>query len=590
MIVFYRHLCDGKRQCTEGADEELVVCEEHKCPGFFRCVQSENRVCLHTTSICDDFADCLSGEDEYLCEFPGQCPRKCQCLLYAVMCENIAVSNIPMSFRTYVVFLHISSASFTGHPPLFTHTLFLTLTLSNLTQMCESITDSAKDLQLANFALNIITHINEHCLSRNEGIRVLNVSHNMIDTIHALGFHSLKYLLLIDLSFNLLWSFAFSPFLPLHLVALRVENNTFDFVDVQDRMNFTVGITISTDFKLCCALKEISSYCTQKPCWPDSCGTEHTIYQKIIYIFQFGLIFLLNIVGICISKRKNMKDNRLKAKKGAPNPVNKKDTSDTFLLNVLSINANDILFGAYLLCISIATFSYAEHNGYLWKSTTQCKLVAILPHFTIFNSLFLLNLASISRLVGVKYPFVSHFKSMKVTKRYLKTILGVSLLICGLVSVFYHLIERRITMPSFSCSLMGETFNSTTLKVSTLTICLFQTAAFVTVTISYSIIVWELQQPNEISSSSTSLEKSMLIQIILTILSTGFCWLPASAIYVTTVVMDTFPLDVLEWNMAIIIPMTAMLNPFIFTLVPHIKLKLMDQQETQSNEMAKPNK
>ena len=43
---------------------------------------------MHPIKICNGIEDCVFSEDEYLCDLPYKCPKKCQCLMYFIYCSN----------------------------------------------------------------------------------------------------------------------------------------------------------------------------------------------------------------------------------------------------------------------------------------------------------------------------------------------------------------------------------------------------------------------------------------------------------------------------------------------------------------------
>lgn len=58
--------CDGVRQCLDGSDESLTLCNSARTcpPNFFKCV---NRRCIDMDKHCNGIPDCLDGSDEDDC-------------------------------------------------------------------------------------------------------------------------------------------------------------------------------------------------------------------------------------------------------------------------------------------------------------------------------------------------------------------------------------------------------------------------------------------------------------------------------------------------------------------------------------------
>ena len=70
-------VCNGWSECPNGEDEESggLDCSKYECPypelGGSKCDHAwadwDTKLCLHKGWMCDQYADCLSGEDEEGC-------------------------------------------------------------------------------------------------------------------------------------------------------------------------------------------------------------------------------------------------------------------------------------------------------------------------------------------------------------------------------------------------------------------------------------------------------------------------------------------------------------------------------------------
>jgi hypothetical protein len=75
--------CNGYFDCLDHEDED--DCEGFKCPGFYRCLDSQ--ICLHPDHVCDGWAQCPQCDDEWLCD-ERPCPETCLCHGLAFVCDQ----------------------------------------------------------------------------------------------------------------------------------------------------------------------------------------------------------------------------------------------------------------------------------------------------------------------------------------------------------------------------------------------------------------------------------------------------------------------------------------------------------------------
>ena len=206
-----------------------------------------------------------------------------------------------------------------------------------------------------------------------------------------------------------------------------------------------------------------------------------------------------------------------------------------------------------------------------WLSHGFCKALGFISTFSLLNSLLFLNLVAVSRFYIVKYPFSYHFKTIKVMARYLVTIVLCNIMFCALILFSYQTIETNSLMSSSVCLFLGETFKSVTVKIATILIIILQTGSFVSITI-FSIEMWNELKKSTVSSSNTnSADKEVLKQSVLVTVTNALCWLPSSAIYIASLIMEAYPTNLLIWNAILINPLNSVINPIIFCIIPIIK-------------------
>ena len=188
----------------------------------------------------------------------------------------------------------------------------------------------------------------------------------------------------------------------------------------------------------------------------------------------------------------------------------------------------------------------------------------------MFNSLFLLNLIGTSRLIVVKHPFNSHFKSHKIIIRYL----GTGLICSGISSLVivysYQAIEHSILMPSSFCLFLGETIKSVTVKFATTVMVILQIGSFISITILYLLVWKELKKSYFIISQSPSIDKHVLVQSFLVTITNALCWLPSSTILYHFCCIGNLS-ELLIWNAILINTVNSVINPIVFCIAPTTK-------------------
>ena len=303
--------------------------------------------------------------------------------------------------------------------------------------------------------------------------------------------------------------------------------------------------------------------CTSKPVWPQSCKVMlESKYVNFIVVVEFVLIILFNNFSLFLQAQ------------GYKFSCQKKMNVSSFGITVSFLNFNDLFFGLYLIVMFIVNDyygrSYVVHVAE-WLGSIYCKSLGFISLFSMLNSLFILNFMSVSRLVVVICPFNSYIKTNRTVIRYVIIGMFTITVVCMITVMIYGITEQNKLMPSSTCLFLGETSKSLTVKMITILISSIQIGSFLNILIIYIIIINELNKPNITNFKSSRIDKQILVQSVLITITNALCWLPSSAIYITSVVMETYPTNLLIWNAILINPLNSVINPLIFCLGPLLK-------------------
>lgn len=584
--IFCRHICDGKWQCPEGEDE--ASCDFYNCSGLFLCSKMERKVCLHPTSFCDGFNDCLSQEDEYLCELDGTCPINCQCLMYAVKCTNNTLvqtlkTNLGLfSHCVYLKVINITGFHSNSYMSINNNTLVVFVwCYSHLTDICSYVNYSASQMQLLDLGFNEAQKLFSYCFHKKRNLKIVLLNNNKLTNIQQYSFSGLQRLMKLDLSSNNLKRLSHIIFADLSLYLLNITNNSFEYIDEGLVRNLKTSIISTDDYRICCLLKSSDVLCSVTPKWPYDCETLlKSSAMKVVIISVTVINISLNVFAFCV------KVAELKKKKKKKKSFSHGDQNNGFLVNNLLLITNDCLYGFYLLFMLYKDQDYGNTftiYAKQWLDAAACKVLALYNTFVLINSIFLLLLLSISRLVVVKYPFNTTVKRSSKILTY-SGIGAMGIFLFCLAGLFIYLfIETKNIMPSPMCLLFGETITSVTIKIMTISMIILELAAIITIIGTYTVMVRELKKSRDQLSQKSNKSKPALVQTVLIVTSTSLCWLPSGAIHMTSIILKPYPIDLLFWNAILISPLNTVMNPIIFSVIPFLKSCLKKDKETKTN-------
>ncbi len=456
-----------------------------------------------------------------------------------------------------------------------------TWTKSFLTNVLQDSCTFPTKLRLVDLSENAIYNVSSFCFKRLKFLAILLLTGNDITTLPANVFVETQSLKKVDISRNCLIHLSSTMLAVQSLIILNISQNSFvDFS--QDLTGQIKTIFISTDdYRLCCLLTDSPAICTADPSWPMSCNVlldslaaeVSSATTSILLLILNTVASLTEIIQIVLSKKEKYHfDGNVKL-------VKKQTLSTSFTTNIIWQNMNDILFGVYTVIVFAISRYYGETFPVFapaWLSSIFCSFLTFLSGFTVLNSLYVANHTAISRLFATKYPFKLTFKNTKTNlKALVSGSVGVSAF-CTLCVSIYCFVEGQERMSSVMCTFTGRTNQSPSVITLTSTTAAVEICVFVSIFIQYVVICMELSKPSQMTCSidRSSQQTSVIIQAVVLLLSYALCWLPSAAKLITSVSMTTYPIQLLAWNVMLILPLVSVINPLIYCFFPLLKQKV----------------
>ena len=546
--INWNYVCDGKWDCPQGDDEDNVnpICgSKDNCINMYKCKDYKLK-CIDIGKICNQENDCPNGDDEMFCDLVNMfCPFNCQCLIYAIACNNI---NDRIYFKIFdpFIFVSISNSRLTTIDTYFQTAHFLKLPSNLIKEVCH--VNSLKEVVYLDLAFNLIQHIKSGCFSDFVHLIIINLKNNEITKLSTASFLNLTSLKFLDMSNNPLSVIKSNSFANLRLLNFteieigEIKSQAFDHM----KKSFVI---INTNYYLSC-ISPPHSICTRHPPWYVSCsGIVPGNLLTVLFWCVLLAILALNVLSIVIHALKIM-------------------ANKIFLITVLSININDILFALYLLIILISKSSLHE-SVFLqgkWRSHLFCFLAfGTILWYTILSQVLLVFM-SLGRLLVVLYPLSSKFRKSHFT---LKCILaaycssfGISLLVTILFETLYIFVPIDFCMP-----FINPAKSIVLCDILTWTVVITQTISSVAISTMYTLLYKTYKRSEIITvSSNQNKAKIIFIQIFLVSTSNILCWFPSNVIYIVAATKVTYPIDLIIWTILTVLPINSLVNPLVLII------------------------
>ena len=544
------YTCDGKWDCPHGYDEPLLECGQHRlCKNMYSCKSSQ--ICIHIEDTCDGYLDCPGKDDEQLCELVKiKCPIYCLCHMLVIQCINITLSTEYFSSNLPYVSVKLLNTRLLSlwFVEMFSEASYLCFSHNYINDICHFFLYN-DSIIILNGSNNCVPKLYKQCFHSVLVLEMLHLDNNLIDVIHDGAFQDLPNLKVLTLANNFLNSVSNSMFLHLfNLLLFSIANNplslkhgTFD--------NVRMSYVISDSYQVCCIVPSTISCNATQP-WYKSCSTlVPTFSMRLLLSFVVCLVLFLNFMSSIL---------QLKARNLC-----------AFHLVIVSINLTDMICGLYLMMLLIADSIFQENfiaNESKWRVSIPCYVIFTLSLMFSIQSPLTISLMSLSRTIVVISPFSSVIRERHFIQ---KILIGFQVILCLIISLIVIIVKGRMqNVPTSLCSPFIDPANSVIdIKALIILVAVWQSFASFFIAATYTMLLRTLLK----SISKIEIKKSkgqslmfVLLQLITVTLSNLLSWIPSNIVYLSSLFMSLFSIDLLIWTAIAVTRMNSIINPLVF--------------------------
>ena len=549
--IQWSSICDGKWDCPDGDDERGQPCTDaDRCRNMFKC-QGPGQTCIPLGNVCDNTKHCPFSDDEHLCILSGvNCPGNCECQIFSLVCNNVSlVQSFAVYPYTSVHFSHVQTSLriFSSLDFFFPSVVFATLQHCSLDAAYKSL--FPKSIMLIDLSFNKIKFLYPQCFKPSSKMKYLALESNVIQSVNSSTFASLSNLTYLSLSHNPLSKFLAQSFPNLtQLSVLNLRNIFVNKIDSNALLNLpNLQIVLPSDFHICCATPS-KTKCTEVVPWYLSCF-DHLRNNKLKLCFTL-ISFIIIFVGV-LSFAMHISFTRKQI---------------VFLVIVISINVNDVVFSSYFFAMWIADFTH-DHRFVLhdvaWTSSAICFTAFSVSLVAILTSPVLLTLMSLTRLMVVIYPLDSAF----LRYRFVTEVIVVSEMFCSVLAFCFTLLVKLLEnmFPFSLCSPFVDPTHTIFLMKVILWYCVFtQFLSSIAVIINHILLVVNYKTSQMKLQKENSNKKTLSVAPLFIISMSNFlCGVSANSIFITVSFLPQYPIDLVFWTVGAVLPLNSLLIPSI---------------------------
>ena len=133
------------------------------------------------------------------------------------------------------------------------------------------------------------------------------------------------------------------------------------------------------------------------------------------------------------------------------------------------------------------------------------------------------------------------------------------------LTLVFQFIEMQL--PTSLClPFIDPSGSSIITKVISWVVIISQSVCSVLIAGMHILIVTEVHKLEKSVRKKSNSSKKMMSQLILISASNILCWFPTNTIYLSAMFLSTYPINLVIWTTAIIMPINSVINPCVFLL------------------------
>ena len=351
------------------------------------------------------------------------------------------------------------------------------------------------------------------------------------------------------------------------------------------------------DHRICCLLPNSTTLCNKETIPPlfDSCDKRlMPSYPERTLLWVFSICAIMGNIYVVVVRCKEK---------------NVRNQSQSIL--ILNLAVSDLCMGIYMMIIAGADLSYGREfvlYAEEWTSSGLCKFAGLVSFFSSEASVLLVVLISVDRLLCVALPYGKKRMTADVARQssifvwIIVILLGITAIILQETTNTYGLASVCVGLPLVSSKSYEKSMYKTQHNIDAagddflifveyeekdsgsnwqFSIAIFLGLNFIAFLIVMGcyltiglIVAIKLPSKNIQRRKDRRRELKMAIRMALIVLTDFFCWMPVIVIGIlvqSNAVADTNIRNNYSWIVALVLPLNAALNPYIYTFATEIR-------------------